>query len=573
MTVLAYLSVITSLLAPFLIGNVLGVDFFGKDSSIGLGLSLQAILGSFIAVYVYGYEKERKALVIFGYAIFFLSTGICYLVGKSLWLILFWELSTISAFLLYIGGKWNDASIRSFVALVAAGGIGAFCFTFWIFSNDPRSGLFFLILGLLIKSAFFGVHFWLPEAHAGAPAHASAAYSGLLVNLPLVLFSKFALPLLPGTYYAAVLIPLAGIGVLWAGITALFSREVKKSIAYSTVENMNFLWLSLLLSAYWQASEQESLRMLSKAFAVLFLISLVHHSISKTFQFLFFGYLTKLSGRSGADENTGIGRISGIPTFLAAIGTMSFLAIPGTTGFLSESTFIKLLSAVLEVADTSAALVLPLLILVCTGLAVGAAAHLKLFLGLVLSRPRTNFEDHGKNTTISVSLFLTGALVLISPLIILSLTNYYAVRVEWLDFSWFRGIGILNVIGLVILLSVGLLGLRHKIKERKLWDCGGLFGGSEVAITSSALSDPLAAPLGRYFADKAGNSRLDKGFIKILLRILSSLKAKIRGADDESISVDLTYSSFTVLSILIVIIIVRLAEGDIWSQLLSYLAF
>ncbi|TGJ98683.1 formate hydrogenase, partial [Leptospira semungkisensis] len=267
-----------SLILPFLIGRVLGLDFMGSDSPLLIGLSLQAGLGAFIALYVNGYEKERKALVLLGYSFFFLSTGLCYLVGKSLWLILFWELSTISAFLLYVGGKWNDASIRSFVALVAAGGIGAFCFTFWIYASNPHAGLFFLILGLLIKSAFFGVHYWLPEAHAGAPAHASAAYSGLLVNLPLVLFSKFAVPLLPGTHYAYILIPLAGIGVLWAGITALFSKEVKKSIAYSTVENMNFLWLCLLLSALWQNSEQESLRSLSKAFGVLFLISLVHHS-------------------------------------------------------------------------------------------------------------------------------------------------------------------------------------------------------------------------------------------------------------------------------------------------------
>ncbi|TGJ98681.1 formate hydrogenase, partial [Leptospira semungkisensis] len=197
-------------------------------------------------------------------------------------------------------------------------------------------------------------------------------------------------------------------------------------------------------------------------------------------------------------------------------------------------------------------------------------AHLKLFLGLVLSRPRANFEDHGSNKIVNASLVLTGALVLLAPVIILSLANYYAVRVDWLDVSWFQGIGILNVVGLVILLSVGMLGLRHKIKQRKLWDCGGLFGGSEVAITSSAVSDPLAAPLGKYFTDESGSSRLDNGFIRILLKLLSSLKAKIRGADDESISVDLTYSSFTVLAILIVIIVVRLAEGGIWSQLLSF---
>ncbi|EPG75693.1 NADH-ubiquinone/plastoquinone complex I subunit [Leptospira fainei serovar Hurstbridge str. BUT 6] len=569
MTILAYLAVAASLLVPFLIGRVLGVDFLGADSSILIGLTLQAALGIPISLYVSGYEKEKKPLVLLGYAVFFLSTGLCYLVGKSLWLILFWELSTVSAFLLYLGGRWTDSSIRSFVALVSAGGIGAFCFTFWIFASDPAIGLFFLIAGLLIKSAFFGVHFWLPEAHSGAPAHASAAYSGLLVNLPLILFAKFALPLLPGTFYATILIPLAAIGVLWAGMTALFTKEIKKSIAYSTVENMNLLWLSILLAGYWQSSEIEGLRLLSKAFGVLFLISLVHHSISKTFQFLYFGYLSKLSGASGVDQSTGVGRVSNIPTFLAAIGTLSFLAIPGTTGFLSEATFIKLLSAVVAVPGTSALLVLPLLILVSTGLALGAAAHLRLFLGLTLSRPRRNFEDHGRNLPVTISLGLIGGLIFIAPILILALVNYAAIKVDWLEAEWFKGLGILDIVGLVLLLSVGVLGFRHKIKQRKLWDCGGQFGGAEVAIGPTAVSDPLMTPLGRYFVDKEGTSLFDKGFIRIIIKLLGSAKAKIVGADDESISINLTYSSLTVLVILVVIVAVRLAEGDIWKQIIS----
>ncbi|TGK18877.1 formate hydrogenase [Leptospira fluminis] len=570
MTILAYLAVAASLLIPFLIGRVLGVDFLGADSSIFIGLSLQAFLGAFISLYVAGYEKERKPLVLLGYSLFFLSTGLCYLVGKSLWLILFWELSTITAFLLYLGGKWTDSSVRSFVALVSAGGVGAFCFTFWIFASDPAIGLFFLIIGLLIKSAFFGVHFWLPEAHAGAPAHASAAYSGLLVNLPLVLFSKFALPLLSGTFYATVLIPIAGIGVLWAGMTALFSKEIKKSIAYSTVENMNLLWLSLLLAGYWQSSEVEGLRLLSKAFTVLFLISLVHHSISKTFQFLYFGYLSKLSGSSAVDESTGVGRSSGIPTFLASLGTLSFLAIPGTTGFLSEATFIKLLSAVVAVPGTSPLLVLPLLILVCTGLALGAASHLRLFLGLTLSRPRKIFEDHGRNLPVSISLGFVGAFIFLAPAIFFVFVNHYApVKVDWLETEWFHGLGILNLVGFVLLLSVGVLGLRHRIRQRKLWDCGGQFGGAEVAIGPSAISDPLLSPLGRYFVDKNGTSLFDQSFTRILIKSISAAKAKIVGADDESISINLTYSSLTVLAILTVIIAIRLAEGGIWKQILS----
>lgn len=171
------------------------------------------------------------------------------------------------AFLLYQGGKWTPNSIKSFIALVVAGGVGAFCFTYWIYSPKSEFGNMFLVAGLLVKAAFFGFHFWLPEAHSGSPAHVSAAYSGILVNLPLILFHQLVAPWLGNTIYIKILIPLAGFGVLWAGLSSLFSKDAKKAIAYSTVENMNFLFLCILLSALWKDSEVESLKVLSRSFS------------------------------------------------------------------------------------------------------------------------------------------------------------------------------------------------------------------------------------------------------------------------------------------------------------------
>ncbi|MDV6237847.1 proton-conducting transporter membrane subunit [Leptospira ellisii] len=571
MIILSYLIVAISLIAPFLAAKVLGKNFFGQDSAVFIGLTLQAVLGTVIALYVYGYEHRKKTTVLLGYAVFFLSTGLCYLVGKSLWLILFWELSTVSAFLLYQGGKWTPNAIRSFIALVVAGGVGAFCFTYWIYSPEGEFGNYFLVAGLLVKAAFFGFHFWLPEAHSGSPAHASAAYSGILVNLPLILFHQLVAPWLGGTVYIKILIPLAGFGVLWAGLSSLFSRDAKKAIAYSTVENMNFLFLCILLSALWKDHESESLRVLSRSFSFLFVLSLIHHSVSKTFQFLSIGYLTKLSGSSNVDQSTGVGRISGIPTSLLSLGTISFLAIPGTTGFISEATFVKLVAGVLEIPGQSAILILPLLILVSSGLVLGAAGHLRIFLGMVLSRPRVDWPENKPPRSVYLALAACGILIFLVSFAISAYTLYYSPKKEWLDENWYRGLAIVNFVGLGMIVLVGAVGLRTKISKRKLWDCGGNYGGADVAIPSDGISDPLFPSLGRYFTNQQGNSRLDEGILNSIIKFLDTFKTRVNESDEDTISINLAFSSVTVVILLFVIIGLKLAEGDLWKLFLSTL--
>ncbi|TGK27951.1 formate hydrogenase [Leptospira gomenensis] len=571
MIILSYLIVAISLIAPFLAAKVLGKNFFGQDSAVFIGLTLQAVLGTVIAIYVYGYEHRKKATVLLGYSVFFLSTGLCYLVGKTLWLILFWELSTVSAFLLYQGGKWTPNSIRSFIALVVAGGVGAFCFTYWIYSPEGEFGNYFLVAGLLVKAAFFGFHFWLPEAHSGSPAHASAAYSGILVNLPLILFHQLVAPWLGETVYIKILIPMAGFGVLWAGLSSLFSRDAKKAIAYSTVENMNFLFLCILLSALWKDHESESLRVLSRSFSFLFFLSLIHHSVSKTFQFLSIGYLTKLSGSSNVDQNTGVGRISGIPTSLLSLGTISFLAIPGTTGFISEATFVKLVAGVLEIPGQSAILILPLLILVSSGLVLGAAGHLRIFLGMVLSRPRIDWPENKAPRSVYYALAACGILIFLISLGISAYTLYYSPKKEWLDENWYKGLAIVNFVGLGMAVLVGALGLRTKISKRKLWDCGGNYGGADAAIPSDGISDPLFPSLGRYFTDSHGNSRLDEGILKSIIKLLDTFKTSVNESDEDTISINLAFSSVTVVILLFVIIGLKLAEGDLWKLFLNTL--
>ncbi|EMY77508.1 NADH-ubiquinone/plastoquinone complex I subunit [Leptospira weilii serovar Ranarum str. ICFT] len=571
MVILSYLLVLMSLIAPFLIGKVLGKNFFEQDSAILIGLSLQAIVGLIISVFVGGYERLKKKTVLLGYAVFFLSTGLCFFAGKTIWLILFWELSTVSGFLLYQGESWTSSSAKSFIALLLASGVGILCFTYWIYSPDDDLGKFFLVLGLLVKAEFFGLHFWLPEVHAGAPPHASAAYSGVLVNLPLILFHQLVVPWIGNSVIIKILIPLAGFGVLWAGLSSVFAKDVRKAIAYSTVENTNFLMLCLLLSALWKDSNIEGLKVLSVSFSFLFFISLIHHSISKTFQFLSIGYLIKLSGSSNIDHNTGIGKNSGLSTALLSLGTISFLALPGTTGFLTEATFVKLVAGVLEIPGQSAILILPLLILVSSGLALGAVGHLRIFLGMVISRPRTNWAENVPPRLVRYSLISSGALILAISLGISAYTLYYSPTKDWLDENWYRGLASVNLIGFLTILIIGVFGLRTKIERRKLWDCGGNYKGSDVAIPSNGISDPLIGSLGGYFTNENGSSKLDEAILNGIVKLLDTFKTQVNEADEETISINLAFSSATVVLLLFLIIGLKLAEGDLWKLFLDTL--
>ncbi|AOP35747.1 formate hydrogenase [Leptospira tipperaryensis] len=571
MVIVSYLLVLISLIAPFLIGKAFGKSLFDHEGAILVGLSLQAVVGLIISVFVVGYEGLKKKTVLLGYAIFFLSTGLCFFAGKTLWLILFWELSTVSGFLLYQGEKWTSSSAKSFIALLLASGIGIFCFTYWIYSPDDDLGKFFLVLGLLVKAEFFGFHFWLPEVHAGAPPHASAAYSGILVNLPLILFHQLAVPWIGSSAIIKVLIPLAGFGVLWAGLSSVFAKDVRKAIAYSTIENTNFLMLCLLLSALWKESDVEGLKVLSRSFSFLFFISLIHHSISKTFQFLSVGYLLKLSGSSNIDHNTGIGKNSGLSTALLSLGTISFLALPGTTGFLTEATFVKLVAGVLDIPGQSAILILPLLILVSSGIALGAVGHLRIFLGMVVSRPRVNWPENVPPRLVRYSLTVSGLLILGVSLGISAYTLYYSPTKVWLDENWYRGLASVNLIGFLMFLVIGIFGLRTKIERRKLWDCGGNYKGPDVAIPSEGVSNPLFASLGRYFTNEDGSSRLDEAILKGIVKLLDTFKTQVNEADEETISINLAFSSATVVLLLFLIIGLKLAEGDLWKLFLDTL--
>lgn len=579
-----------SLFFPLVLGWKLGKDFAGLDFPIFFGLSLQAVLGNFILLYARGDEEKDKFKLLIGYLLFFTGLSGSYLAGKSVWLPVFWEVSTLGTILVYFGQGFHERAVKSILAMFLASCTSMVLIASWVFLPEGKLGYSLLMIGLLIKSAFSLTHMWYPEAHLGTPSHASASYSGLMLNLPLLLFVRYVMNWWNEIPYSQLLIPLAGIGVFLGGLTSFFSKDAKKALAYSTIEKSNFLCLFLFVAALWSNNPDEESSSLSKSFLVLFYLMLLHHSFSKTFQFLAIGYICKKAKTTAIDLCRGVGRLSGLSSLELGIGTLSFAALPGTTGFIAESTLLFLISKTIDLSNVDESIYFLLAILFSlSGLVLGSAAHIRMYLPMVLSIPdkklATEILANQKPVTsgVSISLRAIGVgiflvpILLFFPLFVMNrfincssnsayecaniLSGNAATFAKWIPvylLAWLYKLTLISIGVTTLFVSLLLFRWSHRVGKRRSWDCGNNYAGPELSIPASVISDPLYNSLGRYFISKNGELYFDNAVNKTLVSSLNIGKLWINKVESGEIGYYLLFSAIAFLISLFLIIVLKI---------------
>ena len=187
--------------------------------------------------------------------------------------------------------------------------------------------------GLLIKAALFPLHFWLPPAHANAPAPVSAALSALVVKAAVYLLMRLWLelfqPVLPVAAYW--LLGLLGAGaVLWGSWNALQAQRLKLLAAYSTVAQLGYLFLFFpLLAALPPGARQEA------AFGALVLLAL-SHGFAKSALFLAAGVIQQRAGHDRIAELGGTARTLPVTTFALALAGIALIGLPPSGTFLAK---------------------------------------------------------------------------------------------------------------------------------------------------------------------------------------------------------------------------------------------
>ena len=320
----------------------------------------------------------------------------------------FWELMTVASFLLILFEAERREVRRAalsylimmhigfilllvgFVRVETATGSASFAALAEYFRTQPALPLFLVFLaGFGMKAGLFPMHVWLPEAHPAAPSHVSALMSGVMIKTGIygILRTTAALGELPVLHTAGVILLAAGIVTgLWGIILAAMQNDVKRLLAYSSIENIGVILIGIGVAALGKASGNQYVALAGIAGALL---HTVNHSFFKSLLFFGAGNLLTAVRTTSLDNLGGVARHMPMTGMLFLVGTAAICALPPLNGFVSELLiYLGIFDGIASGCDTLAAAAGLAALALIGGIAL--LAFTKLYGTAFLGAPRTH---------------------------------------------------------------------------------------------------------------------------------------------------------------------------------------
>ncbi|MFU8772122.1 MAG: complex I subunit 5 family protein [Anaerolineales bacterium] len=199
----------------------------------------------------------------------------------------------------------------------------------------PIIAISLMTVGLMMKTAIFPFHFWLPPAHANAPTPVSAVLSGLVVKASFYLlvrlwFQGFDILITP--VILQILGVMGAMAILWGAFHALKQKRVKLLIAYSTVAQLGYLFLLFPLLQPGEASA------LAWNGTFTFVIA---HAFAKASMFLAAGNILKAYGHDQISDLGEMTRYMPVTVFAFGMAGLSLVGLPPTGGFAAKWLMIR----------------------------------------------------------------------------------------------------------------------------------------------------------------------------------------------------------------------------------------
>ncbi len=267
-----------------------------------------------------------------------------------------WELMTIASFMLILF-EANRHEVRraalnylvmmhigfiflviGFVLLHNVTGTSDFSAVEHYFKVAKPLPLFVIFLiGFGMKAGLFPMHIWLPEAHPAAPSHVSAIMSGVMIKTGVYGIIRMMQAIdrnVELLFTIGLIILLAGIITgLWGVILAAMQNDIKRLLAYSSIENIGVILIGLGIAAVGHAAGSNLIGMCGMCGALL---HIVNHSLFKSMLFLSAGNIYSRMHTTAMNQMGGLAKHMPITAILMLFATVAICALPPLNGFVSE---------------------------------------------------------------------------------------------------------------------------------------------------------------------------------------------------------------------------------------------
>jgi hydrogenase-4 component B len=494
----------------------------------------------------YGRHEEAPARVLPYYAAFLGAMNLVVFADDAFTFLLAWEFMSLTSWAIVLARYRDPANGRAALIYLVMASFGTLCLLlgFGVLAG-PAGGYAFetmrattfasgtAMLAVLLalagagsKAGLVPLHVWLPLAHPAAPSHVSALLSGVMTKVGVYGFVRIVFDLAgpPNPWFGLVVLTLGGITAAIGILYALMQHDLKRLLAYSTVENIGIIFIGLGLALAFRANGMNIAAALALTAA---LFHVFNHSVFKSLLFYGAGAVLVSTGERDMERLGGLIHRMPRTSVVFLIGCAAISALPPLNGFVSEWLTFQAILVSPQLPQWGLKLTVPAAgALLALSAALAGACFVKAFGVTFLGRPRSlaaaTAVEVDTFSLVAMSLlavicFLAGVLPglvidALSPVTALLVGNTmpHQATLPWLSIvpigqsrSSYNGLIIL-----IFLIASGTITAMviHRFATRAtrrsaIWDCGFPLDAPQTQYASSSFAMPIRRVFGTVVFD------------------------------------------------------------------------
>jgi formate hydrogenlyase subunit 3/multisubunit Na+/H+ antiporter MnhD subunit len=489
----------------------------------------------------YGQHEEEPQRVLPFYAAYLAGMNLVVLADDAFTFLVSWEFMSLSSWALVIAHHREQENVRAgyVYLLMASFGTLALLFAFGLLAGPDggyafdeiraehlTTGLGALILVLTLigtgsKAGLVPLHAWLPLAHPAAPSHVSALMSGVMTKVAIYGFVRVIFDLVGPIdwWWSMPVLAIGGITAAMGVLYALMQNDLKRILAYSTIENIGIIFVALGLAMAFKAHG------IPWAAALAFTAGLFHvlnHALFKSLLFFGAGAVLHATGTRNIEQLGGLIHRMPKTAFVFLVGCAAISALPPLNGFASEWLVFQAILQSPQLPSWALKLLVPAVgALMALSAALAAACFVRAFGISFLGRPRTSaaMDAHETDNYSLAAMYALSALCLVAGILPGLFIDALAPVAQALTgmsmphqsgFDWLTLVPIAesrsSYNGLLLLVFVAISGsiaafAIHRLASDRLrrgpaWDCGYPDLSPATQYTASSFAQPIRRVFG-----------------------------------------------------------------------------